>query len=532
LTADITRFLNHDVVHARQGNWAYYSRRFARRHAVGVASSSAFLIFLIGVTIAMSVQRQQIANALERATQQSQRAETVSTFMMDVFKAADPYIHFGKEPTARNLLEEASRRIQSDLGQQPAVRARLLEAIGGSFRRMGQPDRALPLLQEAVRIQRDSDVRDAKLGSLLAELAITQRELARFEESDRTLAEALDSMASSGAPDPESHAQLRVSLGRLEMARSNPEQAKLHLESALQLMERLRGHRDPITASILLDLANVHVWQNDLQEAERIARMAADIYSGVPPEHPDRMIAESLLAQIFLYRNDSKAAAPLFERILTAQRLVYGSTNSAVADTLSNLAQVRIAEQDYRSAEKLMREAVAIHKNAGSSEAHRIGYLQTLLATVLLKQGGTAEAEQMLRDTLELYGRSLPPDHQYVSSTEYYLGEALLGGRKFADAEAVLSASMNRWKRSDAPAWRAARSKNSLAEALVRQGRIKEGERYLVETFRELSADEGADKEAKDRARERLERFYLDRGQRSKFDLLIREQAAQVARSR
>jgi tetratricopeptide (TPR) repeat protein len=529
LAADIIRFLSHDVVQARQGNWLYYSRRFARRHALGVTAGSAFLVFVISVAVVMSIQRQEIANALERATQQGQRAETVSEFMLDVFKAADPYIHFGKEPTARNLLEEASRRIHSDLSQQPTVRARLLEAIGRSFNRMGQPDRALPLLEESVEIQRQLHVNDSRMGSLLAELAIVQRELAKLEESDRSLSQALAILTTSDAPHTESQAQLLLDLGRLEMARSNTDQAQRHLQSALQLMNDLRGANDPEVGSVLLDLANVFVWKNDLEEAERIARRAADIYTRVPSEHPDRIVAESLLAQILLYRNEASAASPLFERVLAAQRLVYGSSNGPVADTLSYLAQVRVAENDYDAAEALMREALAIHKNAGSSESHRIGYLQTLLASVLLRRGESVQAEGLLRDTLDLFARTLPPDHQYVASAEYYLGEALLGNRKLSDAEAVLMASVNRWKRSDAPTWRAARSRNTLGEVLAQQGRETEGEHHLVMTFQELSTDPGADKEAIDRARDRLSKFYVDRGQRAKFDLLMQEQSARVA---
>jgi eukaryotic-like serine/threonine-protein kinase len=532
LSADIERYLNHEGVQAAQGNWLYYGRRFARRHALGVAAGSAFLVFVIGVAIVMSIQRQQIASALERATQQGQRAETVSDFMLDVFTAADPFVHFGKEPTARNLLDQAARRIQVDLSQQPEVRARLLEAIGGSYRRMGQPERAIPYLQEAVQIQRSIQSQDVRLGSLLAELAIAQREIARYEESDRTFSEALEFVLRSDEKQSEAHAQLLVDLGRLEMVRSNTEQAAQYLHSALDLMRKLRGSRDPEVASILSDLANVQMWRNDLGQAEATARAAVDIYAGTPSTHPDRIMADSLLAQILLYTGQIDESSRIFERVLSAQRFVYGSDNPVVAESLGNLAQVRVARAEYDKAETLIREALTIHRDGDSAAGHRIGYLQTMLGTVLLKKQEYQEAETVIREALDLFSTALPADHQYVASAEYYLGEALLGQQKFADAEAVLSASMNRWKRSDAPSWRAARSKNTLGEVLASQGRIKEGEQYLTETFRELASDPGADQDAKDRARHRIERFFVDRGQRAKFDQLMQEQNAHVANIR
>ena len=154
LVADIRHYLENEPVQARQGNWVYYTQRFVRRHTTAVAASAGFLIFLTAVAIVMSIQRQSIAAALERATHDRERAENVSQFMLDVFSAADPFINFGKEPTARVLLDQAARNIQGDLSQQPEVRARLLEAIGRSYRRMGQPERAVAYLQDSLRIQR------------------------------------------------------------------------------------------------------------------------------------------------------------------------------------------------------------------------------------------------------------------------------------------------------------------------------------------------------------------------------------------
>jgi hypothetical protein len=66
---------------------------------------------------------------------------------------------------------------------------------------------------------------------------------------------------------------------------------------------------------------------------------------------------------------------------------------------------------------------------------------------------------------------------------------------------------MNRWKRADAPPWRAMRSANALGEALYREGRIEEATKYLSESLRELSADPKADREAKDKARARAKRY-------------------------
>lgn len=531
LIEDLRRYLSSEPVHARQGNWLYYTRRFAQRHTAGVLGGFGFFVFVIGVAIMMSIQRQQIASALAKATRDGQRAETVSEFMLNVFSAADPYMHFGKEPTARTLLEQAAERIQSDLSQEPEVRARLLEAIGISYLRMGQSERAVTYLDESVKIQRRLGAKDAKLGPALAALAVAQREAARYEESDRTLAEALEVARRVSETPSEQYALLLVDLSRLEMLRGNVSAAQQHVESAYTVMKALRGRDDPKLGAILIDLSNVLVWANDLPQAERHAREAVRVYSRMPETHPDRIYAEASLARVLTYQDRLSEAGPLLERVLAAQRFVYGNGNNDVADTLGNLAHLRFAEGEYQAAERLLREALEIHEAAGSVVAVKVGFLRTMLGAVLIKKRNYADAEQSLRDTLELLSASLPNDHQYVASAEYYLGEALLGQRRFHDAEAVLTASMNRWRRTDAPAWRASRSKNALGEALFRQGRILEAEDYLVSSFKELALDDGADREAKQLSRARVEIFFSTRGQTDKLSALLRDVDVRAAQS-
>lgn len=524
LAADVRRYLANEPVEARQGNWLYYGQRFVRRHMIGVAMSALFICLVIGATVVLSFKNHTIAVALDRVTQERERAEKVSDFMLQVFRSASPFVNFGREPTARDLLEQAARNIQSELGQQPEVQAVLLEEMGRSFRQMGLPDRAVGYLQDSLRIQRrlhGSD--DARMGLILTELAIVLRETSRFEESDRIFAEALSVSRRSGGQRSYEDAKLLVELGRLEMLRSNIQQAGEHFTLALQLMRELRGPTDTEVGAVLVDLSNVSVWADDLEQAEKTARAAVEIYKSAPQYHPDRVMADFRLAEILMYRGRISSAASLFERALAAQRVLYGSRNDIVADTLGSLAQVRIAQDNAGDAEKLIREALAMHRESGSTAGNKIGHLQTLLATVLMRQSKFAEAESLLRDTLDIFAKNLPRDHQYVASAEHYLGESLLASGKLAQAEATLTEAMNRWKRTDAPPWRAARSASALGEVLYREGRLQEAERYLVSGFRALRSDPHADQDAKEKSRERVARFYAERGQQQKFDELVRD---------
>ena len=154
------RYLNREPVHARQGNWIYYTQRFARRNAVAVGAATMFILFLATFGIVMSIQRQHIAEERDRATAEGRRAERVSEFMLRVFTAADPFENNGEVLTASQLLDRAAGTIQGELNEQPEVRARLLEAIGRAYRRQSQPERAVTFLEESLRIRRQAGIPD------------------------------------------------------------------------------------------------------------------------------------------------------------------------------------------------------------------------------------------------------------------------------------------------------------------------------------------------------------------------------------
>jgi tetratricopeptide (TPR) repeat protein len=501
-SADLRRHLQNEPVQARQGNWVYYSQRFMRRHTATVAVGTTFVLGLIGVAIAMSVQAHRIA--IER-----DRAELVSEFMIDVFAASDPFVHRGKELTAGELLTAAAEKINKDLQNEPEVRARLLEGIGRSFVRQGLSERAVPYLEEAARIQRSLGRTDARTASVLTELAISYREVGRFEDANRAFEEGLAISSTLKQENSRYRARLLVDLARLEMLRSNPQKAEAQFTAGLAITRSLDGPRSMEAASILLDLANLRLWVDDPKGAERLARESVAIYREIaPPLQPDRVTADLALGEALLYQGRYDEAAELFEAVLRARRTLYAPTSSRVADVLVTLAQARQAQRRGGEAEVLLREAIKIGRQGEAAQQHKIVYPQTTLGRILVARGASAEAEHELREALELSIRTLGVNHQYTAACGHYLGEALLKLGRSQQAADTLRTTVERWRQAGAPIWRIARSENALAEALHQLGQIEVANRMLAASYRELEADPKADKEAVEQARQRLQRLH------------------------
>jgi serine/threonine protein kinase/TolA-binding protein len=525
LASDVRRYLTREPVQARQGNWLYYSQRFIRRHAFGVSAGAAFFVFVIAFAVAMSIQTQRVKAERDRVAEESSTAQRVSEFMQTIFDASQPEHSLGRQITAREVLDEAGRRLrgEGDLSQQPEVRARLLEAIGRAYRLLEMPEVAIPYLEDSLRIRRTlPDPDGTKTPSVLIELAAALRRINDLGRADATLREALDISRAHRGERSETYAKLLINLARVQMSNGNIADARKNLEDGLAQFRELHGPMHPAVGNALTELSSVHMWNDDLASAERCAREALQVFTTtLPAQHPDRVMAGVRLGEVLLLQNRINDADPLFQSSLGMMTQVFGEDSVQVADVLDALTRIRSAQGELSEAEDYARRALRSHIAAVGKDHRQTGYLQASLALVLSRRGKYQEAEQLARDSIATFDRTLPIDHPYVAASEHILGEVLLETKQFARAESVLISAMNRLKRTNAGKWRVARTESALGEAIYRQGRAAEAERYLAEGYQILASEEHADRDARIKAQDRITRFYTDRGERQKLEALM-----------
>jgi hypothetical protein len=58
-------------------------------------------------------------------------------------------------------------------------------------------------------------------------------------------------------------------------------------------MRAIKNPKDPEIGAILAEISNIKVWLDDLDGAETAARAAVEIYQSVPPDYPDRVMADT-----------------------------------------------------------------------------------------------------------------------------------------------------------------------------------------------------------------------------------------------
>ncbi len=521
--SDLHRYLRHQPVEARPPSVAYLFAKFARRNRATFAALVGAALFVAAFVVNMSIQAQRVAAERDRAEQEGLSAQEAAEFMLDTLSKTEPfgYADTGEPETAKELLDRAARWLRQNVNQNPEVRARLLGSIGRAYRRRHEHQEAIGFLQEALdlRMKLSAGIGDVTTVDVITELATCKRALDDMLASQRLLDTGAAMLRRLGQEHSIAYARIVTNRGRLEIRRGNPDGAKRHYDEALSLTRDLLGPHDAEVADVLVAKALALHWQdNDVSAAEQTAREAVEIYNkAVPRLHPDRVYAQAALGEILVLRNKLDEASLLLNEVLTASRKIYGEHGRRTAEALDSLSKVARARRQFAQAERLAWLAVEATIGASGSNHSSVGFYRTALAARQVELRKYLEAEIQARAALDVLAKALPPDHPYVASAEYVLGEALLGMNRPKDAEAYFSASMNRWTRANQPAWRAARSASGLGESLYRQGRAAEAEAYLVDSYRILATGHNADPAPLSLARERLVRFYNERGQHDRL---------------
>ncbi len=184
LALDVRRHFNHEPVSAGPPSAVYRTRKFVRRHRVGVAAGAVLVALLAAFAVVTATQASRIARERDRANQEAAIAKQVSDFLVGLFKVSDPSEARGATLTAREILANGANQLDSGLRDQPNVQARLQSTIGAVYTGLGLYGDAQPLLQRALETQR------RVLGEESVETLATAHQLANLYWFDRKLDDA------------------------------------------------------------------------------------------------------------------------------------------------------------------------------------------------------------------------------------------------------------------------------------------------------------------------------------------------------
>jgi serine/threonine-protein kinase len=442
MVQDVERHLAGKPVLARPDTLGYRARKFAARNRLAVSAALAFALLLVASSLITSLQARRLARERDRALAEEARAERVTDFVTDLFRAADPNEVGGEDVTALELLDAGAARALQELTGDPSAQADVLGAIGDMYVRRGLYARAIPVLEQAVEIRRET-------GGDPAGLVVDLRRLAESVWQDRDRSFGL-------------------------------------FQEAVALAERELGPDDPQLAAALTDLAQ-HVMRRPEPDAAARSRPLIERALAILRRHEGDVrvaLAHALHVSAFVVEGSRRDKVSRFEEALELRRSLYGEDHTGVAAILNDMA-LTLEPIDPAAADTLLERAVEINARIHGPDHAQTLTMMNNLAGRWRDSGNHAKAEPLYREVLRRRQAAYPDNKMAQAYTLHGLGWSIAELGRPEEAEGLLRDALGLIQTEgfghDDLIYHLAR--NTLGRSIALQGRYDEAEPLLRDSY-------------------------------------------------
>jgi tetratricopeptide (TPR) repeat protein len=430
-SADIQRYLKNEPVQAGPPSASYRAKKFILRHRFGMAIGTVLLVFLVVFAATLAIQARRIARERDRANREAGTSKRVTDFMVNMFGVPDPSEAKGNTVTAREILDKASKEIETGLANDPEVQARLMYVMGKTYENLGLPAQALPLNQDAVAIRRRilGPRAPETLGSMNA-VAIDEYMQGHYDEAEKMFREVLQGRREVSGNENRDTLGAIGNLSATYQVQGRYAEAEVLQRELLATRRRIFGPEHVDTIESILLLANTLSSQHKEADAEKLLRDAYEIQKRkLGPDHPDTLLAMTNLAATLKDEKQYTESRAMYDEALPIQRKVLGEEHFMTLSTRVALAEILMGEGDYAGAEKSLREMKELdQKVLGANHPRTIETMEDLGVT-LAHEGKNREADQELSGALRLAEKTkvenIAPNAWYALAT----GAAVEGNR-------------------------------------------------------------------------------------------------------
>ena len=522
LAEDIRRYRAQMPVRARPDRWTYRSRKFIRRNALGVSLFVVTSALLTALLVSTLVQSQRVERQRDRAVRAESQARTeataareVSDFLVDLFEVSDPGEAQGNTVTAREILDQGAARISQELGEQPVAQARLMNTIGAVYQNLGLYDEAQSLIDEALRIRRETLGEDAPdVAESLLQKAWLLRDLGEAAEALPLAERALAIRRDAFGPE-----HVLIDEAMYHVASTNEELGDLEtaiplFREVLRLDRKLLGDDDAQVPESMNNLAVALASYGETEEAEQLYRESLRLNRRIlGPNHPEVATSAANLANLLFNTGQGEEGLALAEEALDIRTRVLGPDHPHTAIAAGNLGIKYYSLKRYDDAERLLLESLRVKQEANGPRHPSTAHAWILLGLTQLGRGDPVAAEHSYSEALSIYRETLPPGHNNIARALHGLGGALMAQGRWDEAEPLLVEALA-IRREALPAGHReiAESLQRLGEFDLERGRYEEAEKLLLESYQSQRDAAGAANSRTRKAARSLAEVYAARG--------------------
>ncbi len=417
---DCERILQGRPVLAAPQHALYRFRKFVGRHRLAFGAATAVAVALLAGT-AIALWQARVALEQSRLTaEEASKQRAVQSFLTALFDKntrQQPDAAKARAMTVRELLVDASDRVQGEFDDTPSVKLELLNTIAALLRDIDEYERTATLSTQAVEIARAHDLTasDAYVEALMG-VAVASRLLGRAEQAVQARDESLRVLDARG--DKTSLLRARANANTIAQLAPDKDREIALVDEAVKLFET-RYPTEPAYFTALYYLGNLHRTQQRPAEAAVHFRRGIEVFPQVGSRDYTSFGAsyafagecELWLGQIHAALRHYEQGLELLDRHAGTSSLVTRFQRTQYAEALHHAGRIADARAAYDE----------VTRTAPPGGATVVDFdVAVYGASGLLEEGRAREAQALLErfssDWVEFGKRFVPNGRRWVAA--------------------------------------------------------------------------------------------------------------------
>jgi len=451
LDEDIQRYLDGRPVRAQKDSFTYRAGKFIRRNRVGVAAAGLVLLTLVGGIIATVWQARRATAERDRARVEAAKSARINEFLQHLLGFSQvgwisPNPQKKNVSTIAEALDEASKRAERELADQPEILAAVQFTLGQSYFGQGKVDLAVQHLRASMETRRrilgPEHLDTAQSMTALAEQFVFQGKYGEAETLSREAVATYRRARERGEVNARWFALALNVFGVSVGYKGDAPASEAALLEAVQVGANLTGQDRGMIAVIYSNVGIQRGNQGDIDGAVDYLQKSIEEMRHLPDKPLSNLaINLSNLGSFMTIKGEYVQAESLLREAHDLNLQTVGDKHLFTVMSLIYLADNYCEQGDYDRAIKEVNRALTIQRETLQQGHIDFARSWTIRGKILTRLGYLAEGEEQLRLALALRQKALKAGHTAIAGTQGALGECLTAQGRYAEAEPLLTES-------------------------------------------------------------------------------------------
>jgi serine/threonine protein kinase/tetratricopeptide (TPR) repeat protein len=364
------------------------------------------------------------------------RQEQMSEFLVDMWVSPSP-MERGRDVKVIDVLSYWEEKLETEFHDDPPIKARLLNELGTTYRRLGEYEKAETIMTECLEFSREALGPDHnRTIKVMIDLGILFGYDERLQEAENLFRDALDLGLKNLKPDNELVINAKEQLAEVLMSKAEYSEAETLLQEAISVIRSDERLQYKFAPKVLLNLGNILLHKEDFNGAEKIfLELLLDYEKKEDTENPNYIVAKGSVARAYMEQSKFEEGLRYMQEGLEMSMKVNGERHRTTLILTINLGMAFSDVGKYENALVYTERGLKAFEEIFGERAPDTIFISVIYADLLRELERFSEAELILDKALSLNREILGTEHPNTLLAQLALSILYFESERYPEAE-------------------------------------------------------------------------------------------------